>query len=105
MIATVEPLPLVPATWMTGGSFSCGSPSAGKQPLDAVERQVDLLRVELHQPRQDAVARRGRFSHRHSSRPSCPIGPAAGPPSGRCGSRSNERMRASVAANSPRGTT
>src|SRR5690606_37214308 len=26
--ATVEPLPLVPATWTTGGSLSCGFPSA-----------------------------------------------------------------------------
>src|SRR5262249_40016958 len=28
MKAMVEPLPLVPATWMTGGTCLCGSPSA-----------------------------------------------------------------------------
>src|ERR1700744_4566434 len=29
--AQAEPLPLVPATWITGGSFRCGLPSAPRR--------------------------------------------------------------------------
>ena len=35
----VEPLPLVPATWTTGGSRSCGIAERGQQPHDPVEAQ------------------------------------------------------------------
>ena len=52
--AIVEPLPLVPATWITGGSRSCGRPSALQQPLDPAERQVDAARMERAQRLQHA---------------------------------------------------
>jgi hypothetical protein len=55
MKAVVEPLPLVPATWITGGSRRSGWPSVGHQPLDAVERQVDLARMQPEQALQDGA--------------------------------------------------
>ena len=42
--ASSEPLPLVPATWTTGGSVRSGMAEGGEQPLDAAERQIDRLR-------------------------------------------------------------
>ena len=38
--AQVEPLPLVPATWNTGGRRSCGRPKAIEQGENAVEAEV-----------------------------------------------------------------
>ena len=55
MNAMVEPLPLVPATWMTGGSLRSGWSERLEQAPHAVERQVDPLGVERQEPRQDRV--------------------------------------------------
>ena len=45
----VEPLPLVPATWMTGGSLRSGWPSAASSRSHAIERQVDQLGMQREQ--------------------------------------------------------
>ncbi len=79
-----------------------------QQPLDPAERQVDLLRMQLHQPRQHPVARGLKIGHRHSAsrRSVARAGTAAAAPaSARCGSRSSDKMRARVACRSPRRTT
>ncbi len=51
----VEPLPLVPATWITGGSLRSGWPSAAEQALHAIERQIDALGMQREQPRDDGI--------------------------------------------------
>ena len=56
-----EPLPLVPATWTTGGSRRSGWPSVVEQAPDAVERQVDDLRMQLRQPLENEVGAGGRI--------------------------------------------
>ncbi len=53
MKATVEPLPLVPATWITGGRRRCGMAERCEQPLDAAERQIDQLGMQREQARED----------------------------------------------------
>src|SRR5262249_15570101 len=41
--AMVEPLPLVPATWITGGSLRCGWPSAARmRHIRSSERSISL---------------------------------------------------------------
>ncbi len=76
----------------------------GEQALDPSEREVDLLRVELHQPRQDPVGRppavraigHSLRAVRAQSQARCPPGAARA---------AATRMRASVARSSARGTT
>src|SRR5205807_562207 len=75
----------------------------GEQPFDAAQRQVDLLRVQLRQPRQHPVA--GQWSGHGAILPSYGGAGSATLTSARCGSRNNERMRARVACSSARGTT
>ena len=55
MKAMVEPLPLVPATWITGGSRRSRVAELGEQPLDAAERQVDRLRMQGEKARDQRV--------------------------------------------------
>ena len=68
--AQVEPLPLVPATWKTGGSASCGRPSRSSNCGDAVEAEPVAGRgqqreaVELGLDCRDAPSRRNRPSGR-----------------------------------------
>ena len=55
MKAMVEPLPLVPATWITGGRLLLRMAERREQPLDAIERQIDELGMQRGQPRDDGV--------------------------------------------------
>ncbi len=57
MKAIVDPLPFVPATWIVGGRRRCGIAGIGEQALDAAERQVDRLRVEGEEARDQRVGR------------------------------------------------
>ena len=61
--ATVEPLPLVPATWNTGGSRSCGRPKPIEQTRDALQPEPVAGGRKHCQPielRLDARMRRAR---------------------------------------------
>ena len=55
MKAIVEPLPLVPATWITGGRRRSGWPSCAQQPLDAPERQIDGLGMQREKSRDQRI--------------------------------------------------
>src|SRR5580692_1718083 len=57
MKATVDPLPLVPATWITGGTV-LRMVERSKNVLHAVEREVDPLGMQRQEPRQHGVERR-----------------------------------------------
>ena len=57
MKAMVEPLPLVPATWITGGSCRSGWPSAAENAPHPIERKIDQLRMQRGEPRDDGVDR------------------------------------------------
>ena len=55
-MARVEPLPLVPATWITGGRRRSGWPRAASRRSTRSERQVDDLGVQGHQAVENGVA-------------------------------------------------
>ena len=65
--AQVEPLPLVPATWKTGGKRSCGRPRLVEQRGDPVEAEmvaVDRLgRLPVDQCRDARIRRADHFVH------------------------------------------
>jgi hypothetical protein len=56
-IAIVEPLPLVPATWITGGSLRSGWPSRASRALHALEAEIDAARMQRRQPRDQFAER------------------------------------------------
>ena len=58
MNATVEPLPLVPATWMTGGVRVSGWPRSVEQTLHASEREIDQPGVQRREALGDGVVQR-----------------------------------------------
>ena len=62
MKAIVEPLPFVPATWIVGGRRRSRVAERREQALDAAEREVDRLRVQGEEARDQRVggAHRGR---------------------------------------------
>ncbi len=55
--APVEPLPLVPAMWMTGAKPMLRVAELAEQALDAAERKVDQPRVQRPQLGQKLVTR------------------------------------------------
>ena len=55
MKATVEPLPFVPPTWMTGGKRRCGIAERGQQALEPSERQVQLARMQIEETLQHDI--------------------------------------------------
>ncbi len=55
----VEPLPLVPATWITGGNVACGMIEPRQQTVHAIEAEIDLLRMQRGQPRDQFIERPG----------------------------------------------
>ena len=58
--ASVEPLPLVPATWTTGGSARSGWPSAASSRSIRPSDRSMILRVQRVQAGEDPVARAAR---------------------------------------------
>ncbi len=90
-----------------GRQFFLRVAERGEQPLDPAERQIDFFRVELHQAAQHPIARDFLMSgHHHSGRGRSAAGASTGAVGAvRWGSRSNDSRFASVACNSPRGTT
>ena len=78
----VEPLPLVPATWITGGSLRSGWSERSEQTLHAIERQVDALGMQRVEPRDDRVNRRHQLriwrAHACAGTGNCCCAPAAG---------------------------
>ena len=55
MNAMVEPLPLVPATWITGGSLPLRMAERVEDAPHAIERKIDQLGMQRKQPRDDGV--------------------------------------------------
>ena len=55
----VEPLPLVPATWITGGSVRFGMIEPRQQAMHAIEAEIDALRMQGGQPRDQFTERLG----------------------------------------------
>ncbi len=63
MKAMVEPLPLVPATWITGGSRRSRMTERGQNAPHPIERQIDQLGMQRSQPRDDGIDRRHECVH------------------------------------------
>ena len=57
MNAMVEPLPLVPATWMTGGSRRSRMAKRGENAPHALEREIDPLGMQPQKPRDNGIDR------------------------------------------------
>src|SRR5581483_4176566 len=79
-----------------GRQAALGISEGRQQPLDAVEGEVDELRMELREPLQNAVAAQEAASGRGSNGTTS---------AGGVGWQSMSRMRASVSCSSQRGTT
>ena len=62
----VEPLPLVPATWMTGGTRRSRMAEPLQHAPHPLERQVDALGMQREQPRQDGIDG-SHLARRHSA--------------------------------------
>ncbi len=73
MKAMLEPLPFVPATWITGGRCSCGAPKARSSRSRRPERQVDLLRMQVEQAFEDQIRLLVRTPRRAASSCGLPV--------------------------------